>query len=135
MYLELLTPLLRTRLALARGGRWISPHPTAASRAVALRLSQLIGQAARLRDDHRLAELEHAMWFVGGGHTSGEEMMLERLTEVSDDELTTILGQTLPQPDWDGVDVRLTGFIVFRDDARGYADERAAAPSPPLNSK
>jgi superfamily II DNA or RNA helicase len=135
MYLELLTPLLRKRLALARGGRWISPHPTAASRAVALRLSQLIGQAARLRDDHRLAELEQAMWFVGGGHTSGEEMLLERLSGASDDELASTLGQTLPQPDWDGVDVRLTGFIVFRDDARGYADERAAAPSPPLNSK
>jgi superfamily II DNA or RNA helicase len=135
MYLELLTPLLRRRLALARGGRWILPHPTAAARAVALRLGHLIGQAARLRDDHRLAELERAMWFVGGGHTSGEEMMLERLSEVSDDELTTMLGQTLPQPDWDGVEVRLTGFIVFGDDALARPTSGAAAPSPPLNSK
>jgi superfamily II DNA or RNA helicase len=113
MYLELLTPLLRRRLALARGGRWTSPHATAAARAVALRLGELIGKAARLRDEHRLSELERAMWFVGGGHTSGEEMMLERLSGVSDDELASMLAQTMPQPDWDGVEVRLTGFIVF----------------------
>jgi hypothetical protein len=135
MYLELLTPLIRRRLALARGGRWISPHPTAAARAVAVRLSELIGKAARLRDDHRLSRLERAVWFVGGGHTSGEEMMLERLSGVSDDELTSMLSQTLPQPDWNGVEVRLTGFIVFGDDTAGYAEERVAAPSPPRNSK
>jgi superfamily II DNA or RNA helicase len=135
MYLELLTPLIRNRLAVARGGRWISPHPTAAARAVAVRLSELIGKAARLRDDHRLSQLERAVWFVGGGHTSGEEMMLERLSAVSDDQLSSMLGRTLPQPDWDGVEVRLTGFIVFGGETRDYADERVAAPSPPRNSK
>jgi hypothetical protein len=135
MYLELLTPLIRSRLALARGGRWISPHPTAAARAVAVRLSELIGKAARLRDDHRLSQLERAVWFVGGGHTSGEEMMLEQLSAVSDDEMTSMLSRTLPQPDWDGVEVRLTGFIVFGDDTGAYAEERVAAPSPPRNSK
>ena len=113
MYLELLTPLLRRRLALACSGRWISPHPTVHARAVALRLSDLIREAARLRDDHRLSQLERALAFVGGGHTAGEEMVLERLSEVSDKELTSVLGGTLPQPDWDGVEVRLTGFIIF----------------------
>jgi len=83
---------------------------------VAGRLSKLIGEAARLRDDRRLSELERAVWFVGGGHTSGEDMMLERLSAVGDDELTSILSQTVPQPDWGGVEVRLTGFIVFADD-------------------
>jgi superfamily II DNA or RNA helicase len=119
MYLELLTPLLRRRLDLARGGRWISPHPTGAIRAVTLRLSELISKAARLRDDHRLSQLEHAVWFAGGGHTAGEQMMLERLSGVSDDELTSMLSHTMPQPDWDGVEVRLTGFIVFGDDRGG----------------
>ena len=113
MYLELLAPLLRRRLALARGGRWISPHPTLAARAVAVRLSELIRKAARLRDDHGLSQLERAMAFVGGGHTAGEEMMLERLSVVSDEELPPLLSETLPQPDWEGVEVRLTGFIVF----------------------
>jgi hypothetical protein len=113
LYLELLAPVLRKRLALARSGRWISPHPTIQARAVALRLSDLIRQAARLRDDHRLSQLERALAFVGGGHTAGEEMVLERLREVSDEELTSVLGGSLPQPDWVGVEVRLTGFIVF----------------------
>jgi hypothetical protein len=111
MYLELLAPLLRRRLALQ--GRWISPHPTAAARAVALRLGELIRKAARLRDDHRLSELERAMAFVGGGHTAGEEMMLERLSLAADAELTSTLSQTFPQPHWEGIEVRLTGFIVF----------------------
>jgi hypothetical protein len=80
---------------------------------VALRLSELIRKAARLRDDRRLSELERGMAFVGGGHTAGEEMMLERLSVASDAELTSTLSQTLPQPDWEGIEVRLTGFIVF----------------------
>jgi superfamily II DNA or RNA helicase len=113
MYLELLTPLLRKRLALAQGGRWISPHTTAAARAASLRLGDLIRKAARLRDENRLTEIQRAMAFVGGGRTAGEEMMLERLSGVSDAELTSMLAQTLPQPDWDGIEVRLTGFIVF----------------------
>ena len=113
MYLELLSPLLRRRLALARSGRWVSFHATLPARAVARRLSELIREAARLRDDHRLSQLERALAFVGGGHTAGEEMMLERLDGESDDELTSVLGRMLPQPDWDGFEVRLTGLIVY----------------------
>ena len=91
MYLELLAPVLRKRLARARGARWISPHTTVAARAAAVRLSELIRKSARLRDDTRLSQLERAMAFVGGGHTAGEEMMLERLSEMSDDELPSML--------------------------------------------
>jgi hypothetical protein len=53
------------------------------------------------------------MTFVGGGHTAGEEMMLERLSVVSDDELPQVLSETIPQPDWERIEVRLTGFIIF----------------------
>ncbi len=116
MYLELLTPLLRRRLALAREGRWISLHPSVATRAVARRLSDLIRQAARLRDDNALSRLESAMAFVAGGHTAGEEMMLEGLSAMSDDEIIPLLSRTRPQPNWDGIEVRLTGFIVFGTD-------------------
>lgn len=123
VYLELLTPVLRRKVELARGARWISPHPTVASRAAAARLSALIQGAARLRDEQRLAELERAMRFVGGGHTAGEEMMLERLSGMSDNELTSALSRTLPQPDFDAVEVRLTGFIIF-----GPAEARTGFP-------
>jgi superfamily II DNA or RNA helicase len=113
MYLELLTPLLRRRLTLSHGGRWVGPQPSAATRAAALRLGELIRQAARLRHDDRLSQLERAMAFVGGGHTAGEEMMLERMAGASDGELAYELSRRLPQPDWNGLEVRLTGFIVF----------------------
>jgi hypothetical protein len=82
-------------------------------RVVTARLSELIRSAARLRDDHRFAELERALAFVGGGHTAGEEMVLDRLSGESDGELTSALGRMVPQPQWDGVEVRLTGFIIF----------------------
>jgi hypothetical protein len=113
MYLELLAPVLRRRLALARGARWTSPQPTIQARAVARRLSDLIREAARLRDDHRLSQLEQALAFVGGGHTAGEEMVLAATSEVADEGLTPVLAGSVPQPDWDGVELRLTGFIVF----------------------
>jgi hypothetical protein len=80
---------------------------------VARRLSDLIREAARLRDDHRLSQLEQALAFVGGGHTAGEEMVLAATSEVADEGLTSVLAGSVPQPDWDGVELRLTGFIVF----------------------
>jgi hypothetical protein len=134
MYLELLTPVLRTRLAVSHGGRWIGPHASPASRAAAVRLGELIRQAARLRDDDRLLLLERALAFVGGGHTAGEEAMLEQLTGSSDEELASELSRRLPQPDWKGLEVRLTGFIVFGSNPQHHAGERLF-PSPPRNSK
>ena len=112
-YLELLTPLIRDRLAHTRGRRWLSPEPTAAARAAAVRLGELIRQAARLRQEDRLLQMERALGFVAGGHTAGEEMLLERLAQASDKDLTAALVETLPQAEWDGIEVRLTGMIVF----------------------
>ena len=104
-YLGLLAPHIRSRLALVRGCRWLASNRTAAAR--------LIREAARLRQETRLSRLELALGFVAGGHTAGEEMLLERLTEASDRDLTTALSQVLPQADCDGIEVRLTGLIVF----------------------
>ncbi len=112
-YLELLTPLIRNRLSDTRGRRWLSPETTAAARATAVRLGGLIRQAARLRQEGRLLQLERALGFVAGGHTAGEEMLLEKLAEAPDKDLTAALGRTLPQAAWDGIEVRLTGMIVF----------------------
>ena len=112
-YLQLLTPLLRRRLTIARSARWSSLHSTIAAREVAHRLSALIREAARRRDDCWLSQLEGAVAFVGGGHTAGEDLVLEQLGGKSDDELTSALSRMPPQPDWDSVEVRLTGFIVF----------------------
>jgi hypothetical protein len=112
-YLELLAPVIRDRLGLTRARRWLSPDPTPAARNVAKRLGGLIHNAARLRQDGRLLQLERALAFVAGGHTAGEEMLIERLAEAPDREILAALARMPPQASWDGVEVRLTGLIVF----------------------
>jgi hypothetical protein len=77
------------------------------------RLGALIRQAARLRQENRLMKLESALAFVAGGHTAGEKILLERLAEASDQDLMKRLSRVIPQTEWKGIDVRLTGLIVF----------------------
>ena len=112
-YLDLLTPLIRQRLALTRGGRWLAADPSPSGRAIAARLSGLIRHAARLRQETRLSELERGLRFVAGGHTAGEELLLGRLVNTTDRQLVTALKGTLPQTEWSGIEARLTGLIVF----------------------
>ena len=55
--------------------------------------------------------------FVAGGHTAGEEMLIERLVEAPARELTSRLSRvTAAQASWNGIEVRLTGLIVFGPD-------------------
>ncbi len=116
-YLTFLAPLIRKRLALTSGRRWLSPDPTPATRQVAARLRQLIGHAARLRDHDSLRQLEQTLGFVAGGHTAGEEMLLERLVQAPTQELIGWLSRVSAAPaGWRGIEVRLTGLIVFGPD-------------------
>ena len=113
-YLTLLAPLIRGRLSLTTGRRWLSPDPTPAARQVANRLRQLIGEAARLRHHGSLLQLERMLGFVARGHTAGEEMLIERLVAAPAGELTSRLSRvTAAQAGWNGIEVRLTGLIVF----------------------
>ncbi|MEA2723166.1 MAG: hypothetical protein QOH59_937, partial [Gemmatimonadales bacterium] len=117
-YLTLLAPLIHKRLSLTSGRRWLSPDPTPATRQVAARLRQLIGQAARLRHHDSLRELELMLGFVAGGHTAGEEMLLERLVGAPTPELTSRLTRVTPaQTGWQGTEVLLSGLIVFSPDS------------------
>jgi hypothetical protein len=116
-YLTLLAPLIRARLSVTSGRRWLSPDPTPAARQVASRLSRLIGEAVRLRHHRALLELERILGFVAGGHTAGEEMLIEGLVEAPAGELTSMLSRaTTAQAGWNGIEVRLTGLIVFGSD-------------------
>lgn len=118
-YLTRLAPLIRARLSLTNGRRWLSPDPTPAARQVATLLRRLIALSARLRDHDSLLQLERMLSFVAGGHTAGEEMLIERLVEAPAAELTGTLSRvTRPQVDWDGIEVRLTGLILFAPDTR-----------------
>lgn len=116
-YLALLAPLIRARLSITSGRRWLSSDPTPAARQVAGRLRQLIGEAVRLRHHGSLLELERILAFVAGGHTAGEEMLIEEVVEAPARELTSRLGRiTTAHGRWNGIEVRLTGLIVFDPD-------------------
>lgn len=112
-YLESLAPVIRARLALGHAHRWFSPDPAPAARALAQRLGGMVQQAARLRQDTRLRRLELALAFVAGGHTAGEEMLIQRLADAPDQEIVQELSRVRPQDTWEGIEVRITGLIVF----------------------
>jgi hypothetical protein len=117
IYLTLLSPLIRARLSRTSGRRWLSADPMPAARRLATRLRQLIAEAARLRDHDSLLQLERMLGFVAGGHTAGEEMLIEQLVEAPARELTSRLSRVTKAPSsWNGIEVRLTGLIVFGPD-------------------
>jgi hypothetical protein len=61
-----------------------------------------------------LARLERAMNFVGGGHTAGEDMWLDRMAEASTEDLLAWLHQVpAPESRTDPIEIRLTGIVVF----------------------
>lgn len=112
--LDRLTPVIRARLALAGARRWASAEPELAVRRLVGRLQDLVRDAARRRDGAELAQLERAMAFVAGGHTTAEADLVRRLAEASDAELAAALPR-LPPPTarWDVVTARITGIVVF----------------------
>jgi len=113
-WVELLGQPIRERLSLIQGRRWVGAEPDSAARRVANRVQRLIREAARLRQADRLLRLERALGFVAGGHTAGEAMLVERLAGTADAELEAILSRLAPvRKEWDGLEVRLTGLIVF----------------------
>jgi hypothetical protein len=105
---------IRERLAQVKRQRWMMVDQPPAVRLVLGRLQQLIREAARARQAKRLAQLEHAIRSVAGGHTAGELALLERLACVDASELMSQLG-ALPHnsPLWESLEVRLTGMVIF----------------------
>jgi hypothetical protein len=114
-WLALLAHPLRERLTLVRSQRWISPDPSSATRQAMSRIQSLIGNAARRRQATRLTELEDALAFLASGHTAGERTIVERLVRASPRELGQLLMRLPGRPfKWDGLEIRLTGLVVFR---------------------
>jgi superfamily II DNA or RNA helicase len=117
--LDALMGPVRTRLVLASGRRWAAGDPAPCARRLAERLGQAVAEAARARDQITLGRLERAMGFVGGGHTAGEAMLVERMAQATRRELTEWLARVpVPTPRWDTLEVRLTGLVLFRSDGR-----------------
>lgn len=112
-----LEPVVRGMLRAASLHRHEGAPPTAASRALALRLRHLAASAARNRDRALLARLELAMAFATGGHTAGEEAVIAELVRLADEELLLRL-PTLPTatPPPGPFAPRLVGLIAFVGD-------------------
>jgi superfamily II DNA or RNA helicase len=113
-WLSLLAVPIRERLALARSRRWVTPDPPTVARRLAARLQRLVGEAARRHEAARLAQLEQGLGFLAGGHSAGEVILIEQLAGATKEELTAGIAR-LPRPErrWDGLEVRLTGLVVF----------------------
>jgi hypothetical protein len=126
-WLALLAEPIRERLGLTRSRRWIAPEPAPAARRLASALQLLIRTAARRHDATQLGELERALHFVAGGHTAGEARLVERMADCSEGELYAALAR-LPSGriEENGLDVRLTGLIVF-----GPAPQRSSGEPDP----
>ena len=105
---------VKQRLDSRQGRRWMESNPQASARHLSVRLQSLIQQAARLRQPVKLMQLEQAITLVAGGHTAGEESLLQYLVNLSDEALLQTLarlpGRIHPP---DVLAVRLTGLIVF----------------------
>jgi hypothetical protein len=113
-WLALLAQVIRERLAITGSRRWVSPDPIPAARKVTRRLNGLIREAARLRQADRLRRLQLALAFAGGGHTAGEAMRLDNISEWADRKLESELARFVTHPEiWDELEVRLTGLIVY----------------------
>jgi hypothetical protein len=113
-WLPLLARLIRDRLASTRSRRWLVPDLTPAAHHVMRRLHSLVRKAARQHQARRLAELERALAFLAGGHSAGEAALIERMADASESEVALLLAR-LPsrRVEWDGLEVRLTGLILF----------------------
>jgi hypothetical protein len=112
--LRLLAEPIRVRISVMRGHRWAAPASGAAARAVAAKLQEGIRRAARGRDAVALERLERALGFVAGGHTAGEEVLLDELAQLGPGELTRAAA-TLPAPSprWGAVEARVEGVVLF----------------------
>ena len=112
--LDRLTGPIRERLALAGARRWTAADPDPCARRLAARLSELIQQAARQRDQTTLARSERALAFAAGGHTAGEALLVRGLADATPEALARWLAR-LPAPTErrDVLEVRLTGLVLF----------------------
>jgi superfamily II DNA or RNA helicase len=114
-WLPLLARVIRERVALTQGRRWLTPNPAPSARFLAARLQKLVADAARQHEPARLRQLERAIEFLGGGHTAGEAAAVQKLSATDDRQLMTELGRVPHAAErlTEGVEVRLTGMVVF----------------------
>ena len=112
--LGLLARPIRARLVACRGSRWLAPRLAPPAHAVVARVQGEIRDAARRRDGMALDALERALAFLGGGHTAGEAMLVERLAGLESAEVRRLLPRLpAPSPRWPIIEARVGGLLLF----------------------
>jgi len=110
-----LSPCVRDLLRAASGLRIAGVAPTPGTLRLGRRLRSLATEAAQCRDYDRLALLDRALRFCTGGHTAGEAMLIDRLSNL---DVTTLHAELARLPDPSPVptalQARVTGLIVFQ---------------------
>jgi len=115
-WLERLARPIRARIDLLSGRRWAGSDPDPGVRRLAAQLHLAVGDAARRRDRVRLARLERALAFIGGGHTAGEAAMIDRLAGSTGAEVDAWVPRApAPTPRWGAIEVRLIGLVLFEE--------------------
>lgn len=105
---------IRSRLAIAAGGRWSILAMSPATRQLAHRLQTYVRSAARRRDAATLQRLEQALRFLAGGHTAGEALRIDALATRPDADVTmAIMRLPLRPSGLPDLELRLTGIVIF----------------------
>ncbi len=96
-----------------------------AARTLLQRLYALARPASRARDRETLAMVEHAIRFVGGGHTAGERMLIQQLSAAADADLLARLSSLPASSSGNGLlGARLSGLIIIRDGELPFPQRR-----------
>ena len=99
---------------MGRGWKWIAPTPTPAARQLSIRLQRSIADASRRHQPTRLACLERVLAFLSDGHTAGEEMLIELMSDRPESQIFDTVEKVLRTGNqWADVEARLTGLLVF----------------------
>ena len=112
-----LAPVIQHRMRKLRRARWAGRRFTHHQHRIIHRLQAFATSAARQRSPERLGVIEHALEFARGGHTAGEQMLVETLARLPDEALMSSLA-TLPRGDapLGALEARINGLIIFDGD-------------------
>lgn len=113
--LRLVRALARRHLQVAARDLWRDPPAAPETRTLLRRLRLLAQGAVRQRDTEALEHIDRALRFAGGGHTAGEQVLVQSLSRVSLAELRGSLPSLPdPTPPPEPMEPHLEGLILFR---------------------
>ncbi|MEO8200198.1 MAG: DEAD/DEAH box helicase [Gemmatimonadota bacterium] len=112
--LELLAPVIRTRMEELRHLHWVPPYRSQQATGLIERLNRLAVAMTRARDQRGLRSIEAGIRFVTRGHSAGEFLLADALAALPDDRLIQRLA-AIPAPDVEPGTLypRLSGLVLF----------------------